>query len=325
MRRVASALDLTSPKIADLARYWETKRGSRPMPIWADIDPAEIKSLLPHLTVTRYEPAPFRVRYGLVGTWVVQYSGAEFTGRYLDELDFPSEVDTDWAALHQELFRHGLPILGICRFVSESGFEQDYEVAMFPIASADGTTVERGLCIEDFPLGVPVIPNENAIALKPTPALIPGLQPMAMSTAAVRLEPVSADDDDFRRCLAEANLPTEDLAGVGKFYFRLIDAGRGRGYGGFEVRGPHALLRSIVVEGRERGHGYGRSLIHGLLAEAQKLGLTHAYLLTETAAPFFAALGFAACAREAAPPEIAATDQFAALCAATAKLMRRDL
>ena len=324
MRRVASALELTSPKIAGLARYWEEKRAGRTMPTWAEIDPAEIKPLLPHLMVTRYEPAPFRVGYVLVGTWVVQYSGAEFTGRYLDELDFPSEIDTDWAALHRLLFVQGLPIFGVCRFISESGFEQDYEVAMLPIASPDGTMAERGLCVEDFPLGVPVIPNENAIALKPTSALTPGAQPATVGGSAVRLEPVSADDGDFRRCLEEAKLATVDLGRTGTFYFRLTDAGRGRGYGGFEAHGAHPLLRSIVVEGRERGHGYGRTLVNGLIAEARKLGLKDAYLLTETAAPFFAALDFTPCAREAAPPEIAASQQFAALCPASAKLMRRE-
>ena len=65
--------------------------------------------------------------------------------------------------------------------------------------------------------------------------------------------------------------------------------------------------------------------MHGLIAEAGKLGLADVYLLTETAAPFFAALGFAPCAREAAPAEIAATRQFAELCPASAKLMRRAI
>jgi GNAT superfamily N-acetyltransferase len=327
LRRVASPLDLTSAKIAGLARYWEAKRGNRAMPTWADFDPAEIKPLLPHLVVTRYERNPFRVRYSLVGTFVVQYGGADFTGRYLDETDFPSEVDTDWAEVHRLMVSEGRPIFGVCIFLTESGLKNNYEVAMFPIADPTGSFVERGVHIEDFPVGARSIPDENTIALKPIPsaAAVRDEAVRKVPASAPQFEPISAMDRDFRACLEEAKLPTGDLHGVGKRYFCLSDGGARRGYGGFEVCGSHALLRSIVVSGQERGHGYGRTLVNGLVTEARKLGLKDAYLLTEAAAPFFAALGFTPCARESAPREIAGTEQFAELCPASAKLMRRDI
>ncbi|MDQ7248944.1 arsenic resistance N-acetyltransferase ArsN2 [Dongia sedimenti] len=325
MRRVASALDLTSSKIAGLTRYWEAKRGRRPMPTWSDIDPAEIKPLLPHLLVTRYERNPFRARFVLVGTWLAQYAGGDFTGRYLDELDFSSEIDTDWPAHHLQFIRDARPTFGVCRFLTESGLEREYESAMFPIAGEDGITVERALGIEDFPVGSVTVPDERIIA--PPPRLVtPGAAPAESRAAPGQLlTPIAATDAEFRRCLVDAKLPTADLVGAGKRYFRLVEAGQCRGYGGIEARGSHALLRSIVVEGRERGHGYGRTLVHGLVAEAEKLGLKDAYLLTETAAPFFAALGFNPCDRQTAPPEIAQSQQFAELCPASAKLMRREL
>ena len=93
----------------------------------------------------------------------------------------------------------------------------------------------------------------------------------------------------------------------------------------FRTNGSWRHGPSITIEGRERGHGYGRTLVNGLFAEAEKLGLEDVYLLTETAAPFFAALGFMPCARETAPPEIAASEQFTELCPASAKLMRREV
>ncbi|WP_395022276.1 arsenic resistance N-acetyltransferase ArsN2 [Dongia sp.] len=325
MRRVASALDLSSSKIAGLTRYWEAKRGRRPMPLWSDIDPAEIKPLLPHLLVTRYERNPFRARFVLVGTWLAQYAGGDFTGRYLDELDFSSELDTDWPSFHLQFIKDARPTFGVCRFLTESGLEREYESAMFPIAGEDGITVERALGIEDFPVGADTVPDERIIAPAPR-VLAPGTAPAERQpSAGPSLAPIAATDAEFRRCLAEAKLPTSDLLGAGKRYFVLMEAGQCRGYGGFELRGSHALLRSIVIEGRERGHGYGRTLVHGLLAEAAKLGLKDAWLLTETAVPFFAALGFAPCARDVAPPEIASTQQFTELCPASAKLMRREI
>ena len=292
------------------------------MPTWSDIDPAEIKPLLPHLLVTRYERNPFRARFVLVGTWLAQYAGGDFTGRYLDELDFSSEIDTDWPAVHALLIREARPIFGICRFLTGSGVEREYESAMFPIVGADGVAVERALGIEDFPVGADTIPDERIVAPRPR---VLGSGAAAPDDLASRLEAITAADIHFRHCLSEAKLPTVDLAGAGKRYFRLVEGGQCRGYGGFALCGPHALLRSIVIEGRERGHGYGRTLVNGLVAEAQKLGLRDVYLLTETAAPFFAALGFVPCARESVPPEIAASEQFTELCPASAKLMRREI
>jgi N-acetylglutamate synthase-like GNAT family acetyltransferase len=325
LRLVASASDLSSTRIAELARYWDAKRGQRSMPTWAEIDPAEIKPLLPQLMVARYERAPFRVRYSLVGTWIAQYAGADFTGRYLDELDFLSELDTDWAELHRVLFTEGRPIFVVSRYISESGLERDYETAMLPIADAAGIGVERSLCMEDFPQGAAFRPDVHGIAVAPKPVAAPDARQPDGLRAAPQLEPIDADDGAFRRCLEEAGLPTVDLAGAGKIYFRLEEGGESRAYGGFEVQAPHALLRSIVVGGRDRGHGYGRTLVLGLVAEAQKRGLRDVYLLTEKATPFFAALGFVPCAREDAPAGIAQTRQFAELCPVSAKLMRRDL
>jgi len=295
------------------------------MPLWSDIDPAEIKPLLPHLLVTRYERNPFRARFVLVGTWLAQYAGGDFTGRYLDELDFSSELDTDWPAHHVQFVKDARPTFGVCRFLTESGLEREYESAMFPIAGEDGVTVERALGIEDFPVGADTVPDDRILAPAPRVLLPSGEIAPRTEMPASGLTPVLATDPDFRRCLTEASLPVQDLVGAGKRYFRLTEDGRCRGYGGFEARGSHALLRSIVVDGPERGHGYGRTLVHGLIAEARKIGLKDAWLLTETAAPFFAALGFTPCGREAAPPEIAATQQFAELCPQSAKLMRRDI
>ena len=55
-----------------------------------------------------------------------------------------------------------------------------------------------------------------------------------------------------------------------------------------------------------------------LIAQARADGQTALYLLTETAAGYFERFGFAAVARDAVPPEVTATRQFADLCPQTA-------
>src|SRR3546814_18274569 len=57
----------------------------------ADIDPVEIPRLMPYVLIADIEHAPFRVRFRLVGTKVVEATGFEFTGKYLDEITLPAD------------------------------------------------------------------------------------------------------------------------------------------------------------------------------------------------------------------------------------------
>ena len=80
--------EISSPNIHRLYVYWTAKRGLHPVPYRRDIDPADLKPLLPELTISEFETDPFRVRYRLVGTRVAEISGLDYTGLYLDQLDF---------------------------------------------------------------------------------------------------------------------------------------------------------------------------------------------------------------------------------------------
>ncbi len=97
------------------------------------------------------------------------------------------------------------------------------------------------------------------------------------------------------------------------------------GYGGFELHGNDALLRSIVVSAEARGGGIGRNLVPLLVLRAFEAGARRGFLLTEGAEAFFAKVGFKPIERSAAPPAILATRQASGLCPATATLMTRTL
>ncbi len=66
--------------------YWREKRDGRAMPGRRDIDPVELRSILPHLQITEVIDGGIRFRYRLVGTAIVEAFGAEFTGKFVDEL-----------------------------------------------------------------------------------------------------------------------------------------------------------------------------------------------------------------------------------------------
>lgn len=92
-----------------------------------------------------------------------------------------------------------------------------------------------------------------------------------------------------------------------------------------ERHGAAALLRSVAVVPGARGHGLGRALVDRALADARAAGALEAWLLTETAEPYFAMLGWTRAGREAAPPAVAASVEFASACPAAAVAMRRAL
>jgi hypothetical protein len=60
--------------------YWNAKRGTRPMPSRADIDPAEIRTLLPYIAMTDVLDEEPWLRYRLVGTMQVRLRGEDPTG-----------------------------------------------------------------------------------------------------------------------------------------------------------------------------------------------------------------------------------------------------
>lgn len=70
----------TAPTTVALHAYWHSKRRGRCMPSRADIDPAEMKALLPYVFMHEADPdGTFRVR--LVGQAIVEFLGVNRTGQ----------------------------------------------------------------------------------------------------------------------------------------------------------------------------------------------------------------------------------------------------
>jgi N-acetylglutamate synthase-like GNAT family acetyltransferase len=134
-----------------------------------------------------------------------------------------------------------------------------------------------------------------------------------------------ADLPRVEALLREAALPWEDVAPhLGAFLVGEQDAALVAS-AGLEQYGADALVRSVAIAAPLRSAGLGAALCDTLLGDARRRGVHDAYLLTTTAARFFARLGFAPIARESAPPAIRATRELAELCPASAALMHRAL
>jgi amino-acid N-acetyltransferase len=126
--------------------------------------------------------------------------------------------------------------------------------------------------------------------------------------------------------LAVASLPTADISNELLEHFFFIGPRMGPfGLVGLEIRGKYALLRSLVVAPDHRGCGAGAALVAHVENYARVQGVAAVYLLTTTAEPFFARLGYRLTGRDDAPLAIRSTQEFSQFCPATSALMVKRL
>lgn len=143
----------------------------------------------------------------------------------------------------------------------------------------------------------------------------------------MKVEPAHAGDLPAIRELLEAGrLPHADLTAAHLDDFLVLRTKGGlAGVAGLERHGDAALIRSVAVTPALRGAGLGLALVAAVEARARTLGVRTLYLLTTTAAAFFAGRGYQVTARRRAPPVIQATPEFSALCPSSATCMVKDL
>lgn len=131
------ALDAFSIKDPDLCRlyaYWADKRGDRLFPARRDIDPSEIKSLLPYVMLVDVlrEPLDFRIR--LAGTEIVSRFGEELTGRLLAQIDLDGEAVSIFDC-YASVVDSGEPRLDEEEFVRNDGRYMHYARLLLPLSN----------------------------------------------------------------------------------------------------------------------------------------------------------------------------------------------
>jgi hypothetical protein len=78
--------DISNVKMRSIYEYWLKIRGDRALPSREDINPADITSILPHITLVRVEESPRRYKLTLIGSENVKVTDGDLTGKYLDEI-----------------------------------------------------------------------------------------------------------------------------------------------------------------------------------------------------------------------------------------------
>ena len=139
--------DVRSKMVRTLHRWW-LERCAGDIPDRVDLDPADLKPLLPNMFVVDVEHDPFRIRYRLVGTRAIEVTGYDITGHYLDNL-LPADASEPWVEHYRTAYRTRSPLFGAVEAPTRSGGRFTYEFGLFPLRKG-GTAVDQFVSIEDY-------------------------------------------------------------------------------------------------------------------------------------------------------------------------------
>ncbi len=199
---------------------------------------------------------------------------------------------------------------------------------------ADDHALIEAMVSQPILINRPIVVTETGVALCRPSDVVLDILPHIPSTDAfkedgapvLRDQPADGRDPAFIGALRRADLTVDDLEEANRTFFSYHSlSGALLGFGGYELCGKDALLRSIVVLPDGRGKRVGRNLLPLLNYRAFRRGARTAWLLTTTAHDFFEKTGFKRRAREDAPTSILDTRQAKSLCPTDAVLMSRSL
>lgn len=141
---------MTHNKTQAFLDYWGRARGDKAMPGRGDIDPLDMpRFLLSDLFLVDVLDGGGDFRYRLIGSHIVEHTGADLTGRRLSDLrDRGSQPRL--AALYSEVVHRKAPQQTRLPYKTpEMQAASHYDVVVAPLAS-DGRTVDMLVGIADY-------------------------------------------------------------------------------------------------------------------------------------------------------------------------------
>jgi hypothetical protein len=159
---------VTSQKILEFERYWRARvREGAPAPLRSEIDPNDLRGLLPHIVIVDFHADPLTVRYRLIGTKVVDVSRVDFTGKQLEECDFQADDPDIWRRAYQQIADAGAPVFGRVEIPLDGDNERvvTEEFGIFPL-SHDGAAIQQCIAVEDYGATDPFIAPDKIRPMK---------------------------------------------------------------------------------------------------------------------------------------------------------------
>lgn len=154
---------IVSPRIRAFFDYWRGLAAGGAVPARDRVDPAAIKSLLPNLMIVELSPEPLRIRYRLVGTEVVRFTGIDITGRFLHELELDEFSETELLEVYRKQRDDGWPVVGVAEYAMQGKRLLRTEYIVCPLLDADGRPAQA-IVLEDYLLAHGIDIRELPIA-----------------------------------------------------------------------------------------------------------------------------------------------------------------
>lgn len=139
---------IVSGSVRQLLDWWQAMAGSAGIPDRNQLDPCDLKLLLPNIMLSDVETSPFRIRFRLVGTRVAEASGIDFTGKFLDEIRPPAPGEP-WLDEYRRAFAQRAPLFGEAVVTTKAGLPYSYEFAILPLRKG-GREIAQFISIEDY-------------------------------------------------------------------------------------------------------------------------------------------------------------------------------
>jgi len=129
------------PQLREFKRYWDEKRGTRAMPVRADIDPIELRAHLGWIYLIDVFPDLSDFRYRLLGSRITEAYGRDNTGKTVREIYERDHADYCRAVLelYRTVAREAVPALGRGSLQIVQKPFRGYETLYLPLDRGDGT------------------------------------------------------------------------------------------------------------------------------------------------------------------------------------------
>jgi len=140
--------DVVSPLVHEAHRLWQSKRGTRHLPSRADFDPVEMPGLLSSMILVDVEIPETRLKVRLAGTKIVEMFGSDYTGKYLDEIEFGdvrSKILTEYKLCATEK----RPLFSDHTFRKLNHYYHSIERVLLPLSN-DDETVNMLMAVLEF-------------------------------------------------------------------------------------------------------------------------------------------------------------------------------
>ncbi len=145
---VTKAEQLRHPTNQAAFAYWDEIRAGRLMPSRAELNPADIRSILPCVFLLDVASDPLDFRYRLIGTKMASHLNRDLTGSWMSELPHQRPPSRIWSACARVVETRE-PLSSDTPYVGKHHEFKQTEDLIMPL-SADGATVNMLFVTADF-------------------------------------------------------------------------------------------------------------------------------------------------------------------------------